>query len=456
MKPKKAKSMMITQQVEYLPSDMKTTDECFTTIMNKLEPSKCAVILHDKDVDDDGKAKAPHVHAMISFDNARSLQNVARLLGIEPQYIEQWKGESLNGYSYLIHATTNAEHQYQYSTDEVIANFDFNELMEQVREGIKRKTKVTSAKDEIIIRAYLDELKKGSIILKEVEEKLTGSQYAKAKNRLENVWQKRRTVLAEEWRKEMLETGRSIDVIYIYGQSGTGKTRLAKDYAEKSDSDYFFTGSSRDPFQLYEGQSTIILDELRPSTFPYNDLLKLLDPFNTRSNAPSRYFDKLLTADLIIITSPYSPKEFYQRIIKSDKHFDERIDSYYQLARRLGLVMFVTKDFMQVAFFDELHQDFVLDNSSKEPNPYKEDTLNNVLSQNQKAEKLYKGVVEAFHPADNLTKEADEEASNEQTALFETHTKLEIKKKVVKTDNKKSPITKPTKANNDETKDVDN
>ncbi|EAG5808376.1 hypothetical protein DOV16_00035 [Listeria monocytogenes] len=170
MKPKKAKSMMITQQVEYLPSDMKTTDECFTTIMNKLEPSKCAVILHDKNVDDDGKAKAPHIHAMISFDNARSLQNVARLLGIEPQYIEQWKGESLNGYSYLIHATTNAEHQYQYSTDEVIANFDFNELMEQVREGIKRKTKVTSAKDEIIIRAYLDELKKGSIILKEVEE----------------------------------------------------------------------------------------------------------------------------------------------------------------------------------------------------------------------------------------------------------------------------------------------
>ncbi|EHQ8213636.1 hypothetical protein KSO28_000519 [Listeria monocytogenes] len=250
----------------------------------------------------------------------------------------------------------------------------------------------------------------------------------------------------------MLETGRSIDVIYIYGQSGTGKTRLAKDYAEKSDSDYFFTGSSRDPFQLYEGQSTIILDELRPSTFPYNDLLKLLDPFNTRSNAPSRYFDKLLTADLIINTSPYSPKEFYQRIIKSDKHFDEKIDSYYQLARRLGLVIFMTKDYMQVAFFDESWQDFVLDNSSKEPNPYKEDSVNNVLSQNQKAEKLYKAVLDAFRPADNFTKEVGEEVLNEQTALFETHTKLEIKKKVVKTDNKKSPITKPTKANDDETR----
>lgn len=444
---------MITQQVEYLPSDMKTTDECFTTIMNKLNPSKCAVILHDKDVDDDGKAKAPHIHAMISFDNARSLQNVARLLGIEPQYIQQWKNQSLNGYSYIVHATSNAEHQHQYSTDEVISNFDFNELMEQVREGIKRKTKVTSAKDEIIIRAYLDELKKGSIILKDVEEKLTGSQYAKAKNRLENVWQKRRTVLAEEWRKEMLETGRSIDVIYIYGQSGTGKTRLAKDYAERTDYNYFLTGSSRDPFQLYEGQPTIILDELRPSTFPYNDLLKLLDPFNTKSNAPSRYFDKLLTADLIIITSPYSPKEFYQRIIKSDKHFDEKIDSYYQLVRRLALVIFLTKDYMQVSFFDESRQNFVLDNSSKEHNPYKEDTVNNVLSQNQKAEKLYKDVLDAFHTTDNSIKEVSEEVLNEQTTLFETHSKLEVKKKIVRTDKKNSLIIKPTKANDDETTD---
>ncbi|WP_269160911.1 hypothetical protein [Enterococcus sp. BWB1-3] len=251
----------------------------------------------------------------------------------------------------------------------------------------------------------------------------------------------------------MLETGRSIDVIYIYGHAGVGKSRLAKDYAEKSDSDYFLIGSSRDPFQQYDGQSTIILDELRPSTFPYNDLLKLLDPFNTYSNAPSRYFDKALTADLIIITSPYSPKEFYQRIIKSDKHFDERIDSYYQLARRLGLVIFLTKDFMQVAFFNESRQDFVLDNSSKEPNPYKEDTVNNILSQNQKAEKLYKGVLDTFPIADNSAKETSEEIANDQTTLFKTHTKLEVTKKMIKTDNKKSPIIKPTKANDDETTD---
>lgn len=441
---------MLTQQIKYLPSDMKSAKECYTTILNKLDPLKCAIILHDKDIDEDNKLLEPHIHAFINFDNARHITSIAKILEIEPQYFEIWRGNANNGYGYLIHATLDASEKYQYSEDEVIANFDFKELMNNIRKGIKLSL---TEKDNVIIKKCLDKIKLGLLSLKDAEELLSGSQYAKAKTQIENTWRLRQSKIAEEWRKEMVEQERSIQVIYIYGFSGSGKTRLAKDYAEKSDSDYFLTGSSRDPFQLYEGQSTVILDELRPSTFPYNDLLKLLDPFNTRSNVPSRYQDKNLVCDVVLITSPYSPREFYQRIIKNDKHFDEKIDSYYQLARRLGLVMFLTKDFMQVAFFDESRQDFVLDNSSKEPNPYKEDTVNNILSQNQTAEKLYKDVLDAFRIADNSTKEASEEVSNEQTALFETHTKLEVTKKIVKTDNKKSPIIKPTKANDDETTD---
>ncbi|HFE9852708.1 TPA: Rep family protein [Enterococcus faecalis] len=466
---KKERNMMYIQNITHFP--FKNMAACMTHIKKVIKPKRCAGIIHDKDVYTKeeqldwekqyetpfphmiGEKKADHVHVMMQFENPRSLENIAKLLGDQPQTIQKWQGNYKNGFAYLIHATTNANNQYPYPPEEVLANFDFEEMMLEIQESIKQNTKSTIVKDELIIRACLDQLKTGDITLREVEDLLTGYQYAKAKNRIENVWLKRRKDLSENWRKEMIDTGKAIDVIYIYGQAGTGKTRLAKEYAKKNKNGYFLTGSSRDPFQLYQGEQTIILDELRPSTFPYNDLLKLLDPFNTRSNAPSRYFDKLLTADLIIITSPYSPKEFYQRIMKSDKHFDERIDSYYQLARRLGLVMFVTKDFMQVAFFDECRQDFTLDKSSKETNPYKEDTINNILSQNQKAEKLYKNILDAFRITDS---QKDYETSlNEQTKLFETHTKLEIKKKIVKTDNKKSPIIKPTKANNDETKNVD-
>lgn len=50
---------------------------------------------------------------MLNFSNARSIENVAKTLKDRPQYIQQWKGDSTNGYSYLIHATTDAQEQYQ-------------------------------------------------------------------------------------------------------------------------------------------------------------------------------------------------------------------------------------------------------------------------------------------------------------------------------------------------------
>ncbi|EMG9622868.1 hypothetical protein V5420_002123 [Listeria monocytogenes] len=464
---KKERNMMYVQNITHFP--FKNMAACMTHIKKVIKPKRCAGIIHDKDVYTKeeqldwekqyetpfphmiGEKKADHVHVMMQFENPRSLENIAKLLGDQPQTIQKWQGNYKNGFAYLIHATTNANNQYPYPPEEVLANFDFEEMMLEIQESIKQNTKSTIVKDELIIRACLDQLKTGDITLREVEDLLTGYQYAKAKNRIENVWLKRRKDLSENWRKEMIDTGKAIDVIYIYGQAGTGKTRLAKEYAKKNKNGYFLTGSSRDPFQLYQGEQTIILDELRPTTFSYNDLLKLLDPFNIHSNAPSRYFDKVLTADLIIITSPYSPKEFYQSIEKNDKSFDKKIDSYYQLARRLGLVLYLTKDTMQIAFFDEYLQNFILDTSSKEPNPYKQLTTDGTLHQNRIAEKLYKDVVKTFYSKDNSKQKTYEKEVSEQATLFETYTKLEINKKIVPTDNGKSLIIDPTKTNNDET-----
>lgn len=449
----RAKHMMIAQQIKYFNDDLKTTDKIYTHITNVIIPKRFALILHDKDVIENNEPVEPHIHIMLSFENARSLNRIAELMGIETQYIQKWNGDSNLGYAYLIHATDNASDQYQYSVDEVIANFDYSGLIKQIELDVK---KAKNRKSRSVINMVLDNMKNGLLTIKDAEAFLTGSQYAQAKPKLENVWRWLQMQKAEKWRKEMIENGRSIDVIYIFGKSGNGKTRLAKQFAEKNDKNFFLTGSSRDPFQLYEEQSTIILDELRPSIFPYSDLLKLLDPFNFQSNAPSRYFDKAITADRIIITSPYSPKEFYKRIIENDKYFDEEIDSYYQFARRLGLVIFLTRDHMEIEFFNEQQRDFVLDSSTKRINPYKEDTVNNILSQNEKAEKLFKEIIEAFSPDSNTDQENCKKTLNKQTALFETHTKLEVTKKVIKTKNEKSPIIKPTKANDDETQNKDN
>ena len=73
----------------------------------------------------------------------------------------------------------------------------------------------------------------------------------------------------------MREKHAQIQVIWIYGPSGCGKTSLAKEYAQKKDQPYFISVSTRGVFQGYNGEHTLILDELRPGVITYADLLGL-------------------------------------------------------------------------------------------------------------------------------------------------------------------------------------
>ncbi|MFC4389257.1 Rep family protein [Gracilibacillus marinus] len=412
----KAKNMMYVQSLEHLP--FKDLTECLVHIEKELNPIKYAAILHNKDINEGGSLKIPHIHVMLQFENARSIANVAKLLKDSPQYIQQWKGDSTNGYSYLIHATIDAQEQHQYDVNEVKSNFDYKDLIEKAKKGVKF---TLTGKDELIIKGLLDKLYIGKISKEEVEKQLSGSQYAKAKTRIDSVYQKHMEVVAVEWREYMRENNLSIEVIWIYGDSGVGKTRLAKDYASQYGEDYFITGSSRDPFQHYQGQKIIILDELRPSTFQYSDLLKTLDPFNDDVMGASRYFDKPLTANIFIITSPYKPRDFYLKIIEENKKFDSRTDSFKQLARRINLILYLDKDSIQTAFYDSKLDNFFLEKSSKEPNPYIEVTKGEDSLQNWTTEKLYKQVINAIKnkPVIKPAKANDDKPQdNSQNVLF--------------------------------------
>lgn len=408
--------MMYVQSLEHLP--FKDLTECLEHIKKELTPIKYAGILHNRDLNEDGSLKVPHIHVMLQFENARSIDNVAKILMDRPQYIQQWKGDSTNGYSYLIHATTDAEEQHQYDVNEVKASFDYKDLIEKAKKGVKF---TLTGKDELIIKGLLDKLYIGGITKEEVEKQLSGSQYAKAKTRIDSVYQKRMEIVADEWREYMRQNNLSIEVIWVYGASGVGKTRLAKDYAAKYEEDYFITGSSRDPFQHYQGQRIIILDELRPSIFQYSDLLKMLDPFNEDVMGASRYFDKPLTANIFIITTPYKPKDFYMKIIEENKKFDLHTDSFKQLSRRINLVLYLDKDSMQIAFYDSKLDNFFLEKSSKEPNPYLEVTKNEDSLQNWNTEKLYKQVLNVIKnkPVIKPSKTNDDKLQdNSQTVLF--------------------------------------
>lgn len=355
---------MYQQQLSHLPKSIKrkTLNSIYKTISERLRPLKIAAIIHDKDLNESGKPVEKHVHVVLQFENQRSFENLAKLLE-EPQVsaFQHWRGNVNNAYSYLIHKTADAQEKYQYKLEDVKANFDYPALMEIITQKIENKTKI---KDSEVIKLLLDKLGAGELTKDEVIDSLTGSQYAKAKRQINDVYQQVQERKAKEWMKQRKKDNEPVTVIWIYGESGTGKTAIAKSFADELNERYFISGSSRDSFQYYDGEHIVILDELRPITFKYDDLLKMLDPFSENPKAPSRFYDKSLMIDTLIVTSPYSPKQFYDEIFGDKK----TIDSFEQLKRRITFVQFITKEFFEMHVYDEDQKSYIFVENTRRKN----------------------------------------------------------------------------------------
>lgn len=366
----KCKNMMYAQKWSHRPSGIESAQDLVDHIETRLHPVRYAVIVHDKDVDKDGDIKETDIHAMMCFKNARYLDAVAKKIGDKAQYIEKWDGDANNGFSYLLHRTNDARKkgEHQYDPGDAKANFDFAELMQTLESNLVQAEANTGSGgykiDELLNAMYL-----GIMTKEEAEKHMTGAQYGRYRRQVEEVWAKRLRNLAAEWREEMNEQGKQVTVIWLYGEAGTGKTRLAREIATKRNQPYYISGSSRDVFQAYSGEHTIILDELRPKVMEYQDILRIMDPFGLTDGvmAPSRYVDKPLAVDLIIITTPYSPWLFYRVLFPEHSGQTDRFD---QLERRITATIYMQQSSIDLVSFDAITGDYIPDASVSRPNPY--------------------------------------------------------------------------------------
>lgn len=335
---------MYTQQLDHLP--FSSIDALVRRIKSISNLDKLAWIVHDKDVNEDGETVTKHIHLAFTLSKRTTVDHLAKFLDDRPEQLNAFtkRGQSVaqstkNIMGYLVHHTKQARQQnkYQYSLDDVHANFDYHSYVEQTE-------RVKSSKD------ILDEYANEEITRDQAESllRLQGGM-ALARN-IKNLDSLDKYILEQRrkrWVSKMKKHGESIKVIWLYGQSGAGKTSFAKNYAQRHDLSYFIATSQNDPFQNYRGQQVLIIDEIRPSTFTYPDLLQICDPYLYGKNLTSRYRNPYFRSDIVFLTSIYSPLAFYNAM-----HLDTKIDTFEQLNRRLGMVLFFNKSTINQVVFD--------------------------------------------------------------------------------------------------------
>lgn len=295
---------------EYLKVDIQETCKKYSTI------KKWAYIKHDKD------DTRPHYHIMLHFGGASvSTAQIAKWFNLAytaedgtkhsgEQFCEKIKGRWTDGLKYLTHSNDTQKNKYQYSPKEVIANFDF-------------ETEIASADiiGDFEHYSYAEMLKYVNTL--PIDEK------AAVYTKLRKLWDLECSVASTR-------TDRNIEVMFITGKAGAGKTYQAKRLLENLGYDYCISSSSNDPFQDYLGQTAIILDDLRDTHFErLEDLLKILDN-NTSSSIRSRFNNKVFNGKMIVITSSV-PLAFWYKSYRYNN-----VDSLEQLYRRISCYVVVT------------------------------------------------------------------------------------------------------------------
>lgn len=329
----KSHNFMYVQQTKHL----KVKPEEFRELLDSCKADlSWAYIKHDKD-----DCVTEHYHVILHYKNAARLSTVANLFKDDEERVQVWDERWNNACGYLLHLTKNSKEdgKYPYKVEEVTANFDFQEKIQKIQ------TRVFGTKN---INKVIEQYGNHEISKQELELKIGDAELAK-----NHVWISRIDDLkAKREHDKFLKDfeGQAQETIWLWGSAGVGKSRYA-DYLTKG-KETAKLGSSRDYFQDYHGENYVILNDLRPNEFSYADLLRITDPYQHDKSAPRRYHDLKLNLKMLIITSPYSPDDFYEYC----KVKNYQIDTFAQLNRRI-LAIHITPQYMKEVMPNEFNHD---------------------------------------------------------------------------------------------------
>lgn len=162
---------------------------------------------------------------------------------------------------------------------------------------------------------------------------------------LEKIERARQAVREQQYR----ETFRKLEVTYIWGPTGTGKTRSVME--KYSYSGVYRVTDYAHPFDSYAGEDVLLLDEYS-SNFKVRDLLNFLDGYPL--NLPARYSNRVACyTKVYIISNLCLPKQYPDEQYNSPATFAALLRRIHKVVHYTApgeFQEFETKDYMDNPF----------------------------------------------------------------------------------------------------------
>lgn len=248
--------------------------------MENLKNLECTYIIYGEEVGEQG---TPHLQGYIYLKNGKTLQAMKKFMGLPRVHLEVAKGSPEQNKTYCSKQNLSFEkgdigHQGKRS--------DLDGIKERINDGKSNMRDILAEANSYQSVRFAEKLM---------------------------VYSER----GRDWETE---------VTWIYGPTGTGKTKLVHDICSANGYDLYVCQDSAQWWDGYDGHDTVLIDDFRPDFIKYKDLLRLLDRYNYRVAYKGGF--RQLLAKRIFITAPHPPDYWYNT--------DNFVEDNEQLLRRIN------------------------------------------------------------------------------------------------------------------------
>lgn len=244
-----------------------------------------------------------HIHLVATFSNTQRSKTVAKHLG--NCHVEEMRGTREQADNYI-----NKRGKFEEKGEKILLK---GGSIEKIQDNSGRRTDYEEF-DKMIMTGEIYDLSLNRFLLR-----------LKNETEVRNFTARFTRVL-----KQIQPNHRNIKVIYVEGESGSGKSKGAIERFPNA-----FRASVAEktnfPFNGYMGEKELWLDELRPGIFNHAELMQILDGY--KMNVDVKYGQMPAVWETVIITTAFPFDDWYKDGVKSyeigRKEFERRISERY-------------------------------------------------------------------------------------------------------------------------------